>query len=277
MKRLLFSFVVAGIFGVLIPQPVEAQVSQGDADLALAAALTNPDVATLLEGHDYMTEYGYYIYSGPIAVDSPTSPLPTQRPTGEIEVKFNFSPSFQYRGFEVAQLRVYVIPDSGRVTSFFMLDSGVKIHPTNGRVVLTEQQEQKAVEIALADPLVSNFLQGKEYKITRVEGMPPWSGSYTGKPGVAMIFTFDKEYGFKGDIYYPPERSEKTYIMDGSVNGLDVMVNLETGQIFNMWPHVSSVPIPMRQLLLYGGVVAICIATGFGIYLYLRRVGYRAS
>lgn len=193
----------------------------------------------------------------------------------EVELTINFPEHFEFRGQEIAQLKVFVDTATKSVIGFYFLDKGVIPYPAGGRVVLTEIQEKRGLEIALDDPLVTAFLEGKNYTVTRMDGMPVWSSDFTGKPGVSMTFTFDRDYDFDGDIYHPPYADEDTYHLKATVRGLDVISNLQWGQVVHMWPHVSSVPMPASQLLLYGGIVAGSLIIGLGVYLYLRRAGFR--
>lgn len=234
-----------------------ASAAQEEADKALEITLADDDVASILSGKTWelsQTE----VYFG-----------------AELELTISFPEHFQFRGYEIAQLKVFADTGKETVIGYYLLDKGAETLPAAGRVVLTESQEQRGLEIALADPLVSKFFEGKNYTITRADGMPEWASNDTGKPGVAFTFTLDKEYKFKGDIYHPPYNAEETWHLDGTVKGLDVIANLQWGQVVHMWPHVTTVPMPVGQLLIYAGIIAAALLAGAGIYHGLRRAGYR--
>lgn len=236
---------------------ISVSVAQEDTDKALDIALTDDDVAAILSGKNW--ELGQAeVYFG-----------------SELELTINFQEHFFFRGQEIAILKVFADTSSETVTGYYLLAKGAETLPTAGRVVLTESQEQRGLEIALADPLVSKFLEGKNYTITRTDGMPEWSSEFTGKPGVSFTFTLDKAYKFEGDVYNPPYGAEETRHLDGTVKGLDVISNLQWGQVVHMWPHVTSVPAPVSQLLVYAGIIAAVFLAGAGIYYGLGRAGYR--
>ncbi|AKG54374.1 hypothetical protein DGWBC_1759 [Dehalogenimonas sp. WBC-2] len=276
MKRLVGTLILIIMSVAASPIAVSAQVSEEDANRALAVALGNAEVAELLAGRPYIiADVKPYVYSGPQFSNS-TVPPPPPVPTGEIEITLVFTERFQFRGHEVAQLMVFVDSSITKVVGYYLIDSGIDKLPIMGRVVLTEIQEQRGLGLALADPLVAAFLDGKPYNIARMDGMLPLSGGEdTGRPGVFITFTFNKEYKFKGDIYNPSYRTEKTYYLDGTVKGLEVMVNLETGEIVHMYPNVTSIPIPLSQWLMYGGFIAAGLLAGAGAYYGLKRAGYR--
>lgn len=230
--------------------------AQEDTDKAMEIARADDDVAAILAGKTWelsQTE----VHFGT-----------------ELELTISFPEHFQFRGYEIAQLKVFADTSKETVIGYYLLDKGAETLPAAGRVVLTESQEQRGLEIALADPLVTKFLEGKNYTITRVDGMPEWASNDTGKPGVAFTFTLDKEYKFNGDIYNPSYSAEVTWHLDGMVKGLDVISNLQWGQVVHMWPHVTSVPMPASQLLVYAGIIAAALLAGAGLYYGLRRAGY---
>ncbi|MDV2989613.1 MAG: hypothetical protein P3T54_05650 [Dehalogenimonas sp.] len=276
MKRLVATLILMMMTSAAFPITIAAQVSDEDVDQALAVAEGNAEVAELLDGRQYIiADIKLYVYSGPQFSKS-TVPPPPPVPTGEIEITLVFTERFQFRGHEVAQLMVFVNSSITKVVGYYLIDSGIDKLPIMGRVALTEFQEQRGLDLALADPLVAAFLDGKPYDIARMDGMLPRSGGEdTGRPGVFITFTFNKEYKFKGDIYNPPYRDEKTYYLEGTVKGLEVMVNLETGKIVHMYPNVTSIPIPLSQWLMYAGIIATGLLIGAGVYYWLRRAGYR--
>ena len=231
-------------------------VTQDETDKALEVILNDQDLAEILSGKSYeLVDIETYFNT-------------------ELEVTISFVDPFEYRNRQVFQTKVFVDIGEQTVVGYYLLDRGTNTLLASAKVVLTEKQEQRGLEIALADPLVSHFLGSKEYAVTRIEGMQEWSSDFTGKPGVSVTFTLNKEYEFEGDIYYPPYYQEETYYLKGSVDGLDVIVNLQWEQVVHMWPHVTSVPIPLNLFVPYIVIIALGLLAGAAIYYRLRRAGY---
>ncbi len=251
-------------------------IPQDEADKALAIALSAPDVKEVLQDREYsILSIEYYSFGGVVIVPLNSTQSSQIPPSGEIEITLQFTEHFQYRGWEIAQLKVFVDNTTEEVTGLILLDSEVGGLPVSGRAILTEKQEQEALEIALNDVLVSRFLEGKNYTVTRIDGMREWASDFTGKPGVSIEFTFDKEYKFKGDILYPPYHEEETYYLDGTVTGLDLRVNLQLKKVVDMFPHVTSIPRPISYYLVPVSNLLVSLLIGLGIYRWMKKRGYQ--
>lgn len=229
-------------------------ITQDEIDKATEVALGHPEVLSLVSGRVY--ELGEVEQAG-----------------SEVELNLLFLEHFQYRGNEIAQLKVFVDIDLEEITGLIVIDR-------IGRAILTESQEELALEIALGDAFVSQFLAGKDYFISRIYGIREHAVSnsyYTGKPGAAAVLTFDKEYDYKGDFPNPPYMTEKTYYLDGKVKGLTVFVNLQGGAVVELYPNVTSVARPITDYLILAGVLSLGLLVAAGVYFYMRRAGYRES
>lgn len=232
-------------------------ISQDEADKALEVALSDLEVLQIISDNDYEL--------GEAKLDSSSGMT-----SSEVELTLLFNEHFQYRGNEIAQLKVFVNIDLEEITGLIVIDR-------IGRAILTVIQEELALEVALSDAFVSQFLAGKDYFVTRIDGIREYavSNSYTGKPGAAVVLVFDREYDYKGDFPYPLYMDEETYYLEGKVQGLTVFVNFQEKTVVQLWPDVTSVPRPAGDYLIIAGVLMVGLLAGAGVYFFMRRKGYR--
>ena len=98
--------------------------------------------------------------------------------------------------------------------------------------VVTAEDKQRAVEIALADPTLSQILEGKEYQIAPEGRIGVWHVGST-RLGVAFEISFDEVYVI--DAIFPVYQSTAHYFT-GIVEGLIISVLLEENRVGSILP-----------------------------------------
>jgi hypothetical protein len=102
----------------------------------------------------------------------------------------------------------------------------------SGIPVVTAKDKQRAVEIALADPTLSQILEGKEYQIAPEGRIGVWHVGST-RLGVAFEISFDRVYDI--DAVFPVYQS-RAHHFTGIVEGLIISVLLEENRVGSILP-----------------------------------------
>ena len=105
-----------------------------------------------------------------------------------------------------------------------------KIGP--GIPVVTAEEKQRAVEIALVDPTLAQILEGKEYQIAPEGRIGVWHVGST-RLGVAFEISFDRIYTI--DAFFPQYQRTMRHFT-GDVEGLIISVLLEDNRVASILP-----------------------------------------
>jgi len=146
-------------------------------------------------------------------------------PDSDIEVRLVFGKTYVIEGVEASALVVLVNLDDAVVTDLFLLD-------TNGMPALTESTKERAVAIALNDPVVREELGDKEYTVGRV-GVS--TGGPVGRLGANVLFVFNEPFALDPDIPSAPPRQQ---------TGVKAFVNLKEGRVVQVTAESERITSP---------------------------------
>jgi len=146
-------------------------------------------------------------------------------PDSDIEVRLVFGKTYMIEGVEASALVVFVNLDEYVVTDIYPLN-------TNGMPALTESTQERAVAIALNDPIVREELEDKEYTVGHV-GVS--IGGPVGRLGANVLFVFNEPFTLDPVIPSAPARQQ---------TGVKAFVNLKEAKVVQVNAESERIPSP---------------------------------
>ena len=163
----------------------------------------HPWVQEVVEGKKYTLRI--------IKAESMVRPA-NELPDNDIEVRLVFEKTYTIEGVEASALVVFVNLDDAVVTDIYPLD-------TNRMPALMESTKERAVAIALSDPIVREELEGKKYTVGHV-GVS--TGGPVGRLGANVLFVFNEPFSLDPVIPSAPARQQ---------TGVKAFVNLKEAKV----------------------------------------------